>query len=58
MKSKFDKMHEKRESYDPEEYRAERKIIIPQIRRSLKDKTNENNIIKTTSQLIKRPASL
>jgi len=29
MKSKFDKMHEKRENYDPEEYRAERKIIVP-----------------------------
>ena len=40
LKQQFDKMTEKRQNYNPEEYRLERKIITPVVRKSLKDKTN------------------
>ncbi|CAD8089565.1 unnamed protein product [Paramecium sonneborni] len=63
MKSKYDKQVEKRENYDPVEFRKqeERKVFTPTNRKTfqaLKDKTNNENTQNTThSLLVKRPLS-
>ncbi|CAD8068688.1 unnamed protein product [Paramecium sonneborni] len=63
MKQKFDKQAEKRENYDPIEFRKqeERKVFTPTNRKTfqaLKDKTNnENTQTATHSLLVKRPLS-
>ncbi|CAK93099.1 unnamed protein product (macronuclear) [Paramecium tetraurelia] len=63
LKSKFDKQTEKRENYDPIEFRKveERKVFTPTNRKTvstLKDKTNnENTTTSTHSLLVKRPLS-
>lgn len=57
FKSKYDKQLEKRENYDPVEFRKveERKIINPTNRKTLKDKTNTTS--ENSSLLVKRPQS-
>ncbi|CAD8148480.1 unnamed protein product [Paramecium octaurelia] len=63
LKQKFDKQTEKRENYDPIEFRKveERKVFTPTNRKTvstLKDKTNnENTTTSTHSLLVKRPLS-